>query len=171
MHIEKRQSGKKTKYYLAHAIRFGKDVKKIRVYLGTDLKEAKEKKANAEQILKERVKAYEKISDPFRSALSQEELKEIKELELKGRVNIRHLSEDDWQKFAESFVYDTNAIEGSSVTFSEVRELVQRDNWPPQREKWEISETYGVKEAIDYIRKSKEHVGPIIPVFLYALSL
>ena len=106
-----------------------------------------------------RIKAYEKISDPFRSALSQEELEEIKELELKGKVNIRHLSEDDWQKFAESFVYDTNAIEGSSVTYSEVREIVQRDNWPPQREKWEISETYGVREAIDYIRKSKEHMS------------
>jgi Fic family protein len=159
MHIEKRQIGKKTKYYLAHAIRDGKNVKKIRIYLGNNPEDVKKKRIQAEQILKERVKAYEKISNPFRSALSSEELEEIKTLEAKGKIDIKHLSEDDWHKFAESFVYDTNAIEGSSVTYSEVREIVENGNWPPQREKWEISETYGVRQAIDYIRKSKDHIS------------
>lgn len=35
--IEKRKQGKKIKYYLAHSIRQGKKIKKIRKFLGTDL--------------------------------------------------------------------------------------------------------------------------------------
>lgn len=159
MHIEKRKVGKQTKYYLAHAIRTGEKVKKLRIYLGTDPKEVKKKSLQAEQILKDRIKAYEVISDPFRHTLSSEELEEIRSLEAKGKIGIKHLNESDWKKFAESFVYDTNAIEGSSVTSSEVKNIVEKDDWPPKREKWEISETYGVREAIEFLRNTKDSLS------------
>ena len=61
MHIEKRREGKKTKYYLAHAFRTGGKGKKIRVYLGANSKAARKKRLSAEQIIKERIKAYEVI--------------------------------------------------------------------------------------------------------------
>lgn len=159
MHIEKRRAGKKTKYYLAHAIRVGDKVRKIRVYLGVDSKAVKERRASAEQIIMERIKAYEIISDPFRHALNTREIEEIKSMEAKGDIRIKHLSEDDWKTFIESFVYDTNAIEGSSVTFTEVKDILEKQEWPKEKEKWEISETYGVKDAIQLIRSTKEHLS------------
>ncbi|MBI4896092.1 MAG: hypothetical protein HY832_00915 [Candidatus Aenigmarchaeota archaeon] len=142
MHIEKRRMGKKTKYYLAHAIRTDRKVRKIRVYLGVNWKAAQEKRSRAEHIIKERMKAYEVISDPFRQALVSQEIEEIKSLEAKGNIHIRHLNEEDCKLFTESFVYDTNAIEGSSVTYTEVKDILERQKWPVEREKWEISETY-----------------------------
>ncbi|MBI2075817.1 MAG: Fic family protein [Candidatus Aenigmarchaeota archaeon] len=159
MHIEKRRVGKRTKYYLAHALRDGRQVKKIRVYLGADSKAVKGRRASAEQIIMERIKAYEIISDPFRHALNTREIEDIKSLEAKGGIRIKHLSEDDWKTFIESFVYDTNAIEGSSVTFTEVTEILEKQEWPKEREKWEISETYGVRDAIQLIRSTKEHLS------------
>jgi Fic family protein len=159
MHIEKRRAGRKTKYYLAHAFRADGKVKKIRVYLGTESKAVRKRRPSAEQIITERIKAYEIISDPFRHALNARELGEIRSLEAKGGISIKHLSEDDWKTFIESFVYDTNAIEGSSVTFTEVKDILEKQEWPGEREKWEISETYGLRDAVNHIRNTKDHLS------------
>lgn len=159
MHIEKRREGKKMKYYLAHAFRIYGKAKKIRVYLGASSEAAKERKASAEKIINERIKAYETISDPFRNALNSTEIEKIKSLEAKGSIRIKHLTEDEWRTFVESFVYDTNAIEGSSITFREVKDILERQEWPKEKEKWEISETYGVKDAVKIIRNTKEHLS------------
>jgi len=159
MHVEKRKVGKRTKYYLAHTLRIQKKFKKLRVYLGLSENEANKKRPEAERILKERIAAYKTISDPFRNVITPSELGEIKTLVAKGEVKIRHLSEDDWRIFTESFVYNTNAIEGSSVTPGEVKDILEKEQWPKEREKWEISETYGLSDAVSYIRKTKEHIS------------
>jgi len=159
MHIEKRRMKKKTKYYLAHAFRIDGKVRKLRVYLGPNERDVNKRRKQAENIIRERTKAYKVISDPFRTVLTTKELNEIKTLEAKGRVKIRHLSEEDWKKFTEAFVYDTNAIEGSTITFNEVKNILEKQEWPKERQKWEISETYGVSDAVNYIRKTKEHLS------------
>ena len=159
MHVEKRREGKKTKYYLAHAFRMWGKGKKIRVYLGTDTKAARKNRPSAEQIIKERIKAYEVISDPFQHMLNTVEIENIKNLGAKGDIKVRHLNEDDWKMFVDSFVYDTNAIEGSSVTFTEVKDILEKQKLPRERQKWEISETYGVKDAIKLIRSTKVHLS------------
>jgi Fic family protein len=159
MHIEKRRVGKKTKYYLAHALRADGKVKKLRVYLGTDEGSADKQRNRAEQIIKDRIKAYKEISDPFRNVLNSKEIEELKSLEAKREIFIKHLSEDEWKIFLESFVYDTNAIEGSSVTFMEVKDILEKQKWPREKEKWEISETYGLRDAVNYMRNTKDHLS------------
>lgn len=160
MYIEMKMQGKKKKYYLTHTIRKGKKSKKLRFYLGSDLSktELAQKKKHAESIILERIKSQKIIRDPFRTILSQEELGEIKSLESKGRIRVAHLSDKDWAKFAQLFTYDTNAIEGSTITAKEVKEILEKDKLP-EKPKYEISETYGVSEAINYIRTAKEHIS------------
>lgn len=161
MHIEVRMIGKRKKYYLSHSFRKNKKVKKIRFYLGINLSknELARKRKRAEGVIKERIKKHEFIHDPFYGVLSSQELEELKTLEAGGDVKILHLTEDDWAKFTHAFTYDTNAIEGSSVTASEVAGILEKGEWPEDRRKWEISETYGVAEAINFIRKTKEHIS------------
>jgi len=74
-------------------------------------------------------------------------------------VRVLHLSELDWVKFKEAFTYDTNAIEGSLVEAKEVGDILRKRRWPDDRSKEDISETYGVAEAVDYIRETEEHVS------------
>ncbi|MBI4014454.1 MAG: Fic family protein [Candidatus Aenigmarchaeota archaeon] len=156
MHIEKRRNGKKNKYYLAHTFRDGAKVRKLRVYLGADGNAIKKGRSRAEQILKERISAYKIIADPFRQVLTT---KEIKSLEAKDDISVKHLNKDDWKIFTESFVYDTNAIEGSSVTFTEVKDILGKQKWPQEKEKWEISETYGLRDAVNHVRNTKDHLS------------
>ncbi len=160
MHIEIREEGKRKKYYLAHSFRKGKKVKKIRFYLGKDLSRAElvEKKKHAEKIINERIRQQEIIRDPLRFMLAKEEISEIKSLKVPADIRISHLSEEAWERFTKAFTYDTNAIEGSTITESEVSDILQK-NRLPEKPKHEIAETYGVSEAIRCIRKTREHLS------------
>lgn len=161
MHLEIRESKSAKKYYLAHSYRDGEAVRKARIYLGANLspEELAIKRKEAETRLKRRIQEGKAIRDPFVSALSPSELRELATLEARGEMQVRHLSEHDWNKFKEAFTYNTNAIEGSKIEAREVADILRKGRWPPEKSKEDISETYGVAEAIDYIRSIREHVS------------
>ncbi|MBS3176198.1 Fic family protein [Candidatus Woesearchaeota archaeon] len=160
MHIEKRAFGKKIKYYLAHSYREGVKVHKFRKYLGQDLTQEKlnERKRIAEKLILEEIHKYNIIKDPLSFELSKEEIKAIKKLESEIPLKISHLSERGWRVFSELFTYNTNAIEGSTLNQKEVKDLLEKDKWP-DRSKEDIAEAYGVDEAIQFIRGTKEHIS------------
>jgi len=146
---------------LAHSYRAGSKVKKAIVYLGANLtpQELEIKKTNAEAKLKEKIRAAQVISDPYFTALSPSECEELRTLEAHGELQILHLSDLDWDKFKEAFTYNTNAIEGSYIEPKEVKDILREDKWPEGKSKEDIAETYGVSEAIDYIRTVEEHIS------------
>jgi Fic family protein len=161
VHIEIREENGSRKYYLAHSFRIGKQVKKARVFLGKNLspEQMEQKRKYAEGQLEARVKEAQIIHDPFLTVLSPSELKELETLEARGELQVLHLSELDWEKFKEAFTYNTNAIEGSLVEPEEVADILRKREWPKDKTKEEISETYGVAEAVDHIRNAKDHVS------------
>ncbi|MEW6295350.1 MAG: Fic family protein [Candidatus Diapherotrites archaeon] len=161
MFIEIKKVGNKKKYYLVHSFRDGKKVRKIRRYLGSNLSKEKlvQMREVAEKQILQRVKIFKKINDPLLEVLTEEEIKKIKELETKKAFKIFHLSEEQWQRFSEIFTYNTNAIEGSELTQKEVNQILEKDKWPEDKTKEDISEAYGVTEAIKFIRKTKEHIS------------
>ena len=164
MHIEKRKSGKRTKYYLAHSYREGAKVHKFRKYLGQDLTKDKlnERKQIAEKLILEEIHKYNIIKDPLQFELSKEEIEQIRALEKSIPLKIAHLSERDWKVFSEIFTYNTNAIEGSKLNQKEVNDLLEKGKWP-DKSKEDIAEAYGADEAIRYIRATKEHMSvPLI---------
>jgi Fic family protein len=160
MYIEKRKEGKKIKYYLAHSFREGGKVHKIRKFLGKNIddKELKERVSKAQKIILEEIGQYKIISDPLKAPLSDDEIKFIEKLEINQKLKIFHFSEGQWKLFSELFTYNTNAIEGSKLNQNEVKEILERNEWP-KKSKEDIAETYGVNEAIKFIQKTKEHIS------------
>lgn len=160
MHVEKRASGKRIKYYMAHSYREGSQVHKFRKYLGQDLKleQLRERKQIAEKLILEEIHKHNIIKDPLHFELSKEEIESIKKLESEIPLKISHLSEKDWRIFSEIFTYNTNAIEGSRLNQKETKELLEKDKWP-DKSKEDIAEAYGVDEAISFIRGTKEHIS------------
>lgn len=160
MHIERRKTNGKVKYYLAHSYREGSNVNKFRKYLGQDLSQEKlkERKQIAEKLILEEIYKYNIIKDPLQIKLSKEEIESIKKIELEIPLKIFHLSEQDWKVFSEIFTYNTNAIEGSKLNQKEVKDLLEEDKWP-NKSKEDIAEAYGVDEAIRFIRQTKEHIS------------
>lgn len=98
------------------------------------------------------------ISDPLEFELSKEQIKEIKKIEAKIPLKVKHLSKKDWELFFEIFTYNTNAIEGSELNLKEVKNILEEDKWP-DKSKEDIAEAYGVEEALSYIRGTKDHLS------------
>jgi Fic family protein len=161
MFIETRMKGNQKKFYLAHSFRVRGKPRKIRRYLGANLsKDAlKRLRVRAEAHLREQIREYGQISDPFRTVLSSEEISQLQSFDIPELLKVAHLSAQEWKEFTERFTYDTNAIEGSTVTLTEVKQIVQKHEWPKEASKEDISETYGVASAIELIRKEKTHIS------------
>ncbi len=160
MHIETRLASGRRKYYLAHSYRSNSKVVKVSVYLGTDLgpEEIERLAEKAKVRLEKKIQSAKRIGDPYRTVLSPQEIKEVTLLTTKMKIRLAHLSEEDWKNFTEEFTYDTNAIEGSTVSKNEVRQVLADRQWP-EKSKEEISETLGVAEAVKHVRKSREHLS------------
>lgn len=159
MFIEKRISGKDLKYYLVHSYRENKKVHKIRKFLGKNIaqNEIARRRKIAEKIILNEIEEF-KIKDFSLKEIENINFDEISKSLKKTKISVTHLSEEEWKKFSELFTYNTNAIEGSELTKKEVKDLLEKDLWPKKSKK-DISEAYGVKKAIEYIRETKEHLS------------
>ncbi|MBU2562449.1 MAG: Fic family protein [Nanoarchaeota archaeon] len=154
MHIEKRTSGKDIKYYLAHSYREKDKVEKIRKYLGINLskEELEKKRKKAEKLILEVIK--EMGAKIFSFYLTKRQIEILNNYSKK--IKVIHLSKREWENFTEDFVYNTNAIEGSTVTEAEVKKILEER---PKTHNPEKMETLGVAKAIGYIRNTKEDLS------------
>lgn len=161
MYIEKKITKKGTKYYLAHSFREENKIHKIRKLLGTNLSKEviDERTKKAAILIIEEIKKYQVIQDPLEKELTKEEIEFVERLQKESEFKVYHLSEKEWNTFTKIFTYNTNAIEGSKLTNKEVIQIIDKNDWPKEKSKEDIAETYGVDEAIKFIRNTKEHVS------------
>lgn len=164
MYIEKRESGKKTKYYLVHSYRDKENkVRKIRRYLGADLSERQldKLKKGAKQHILTQIEEIE--TDVFEFSLSPREVAQLNRYSEK--IEIQHLTKEEWLRFTQEFVYNTNAIEGSRVMHDEVPKILEKKHVADPEE----IETRGVANAIDFIRTTDMDVSDKLLLKLHKL--
>lgn len=114
MRVIKRKKDRKYYYYLRHSLRKDGRVMTRDMYLGREIPKDVEdiKRAFLEECLNLSLSGpFKKIKEGF-----QEEWKRYPE-SIKEKVK---------QQIAEAFTYNTNAIEGSTITLEETRELIER---------------------------------------------
>jgi len=151
MFIEKRKQGKNLKYYLIHSYRDEKnEVKKIRRFLGSNLNEKDIKRLvpQAEELIKSRLEDMK--LEVFDFLLSNKEIKSLNKHN--DKIEIIHFDEKFWDRFTEEFIYNTNAIEGSTILLDEVSKILNKNNLKDPEE----IETKGVSKAINFIRNTKQ---------------
>ena len=153
MYVEKRKSGNLVKYYLVHSYREKDKVEKIRKYLGSDLseKELEEAKKRAKEKINELLKEIN--TEVFLFSLTEKQIEVLNKFS--DKIEVIHLTWEEWENFIEDFVYNTNAIESSTITEDEVSEILHKK----KAENEEEIETKGVAKAVGYIRKTKEDVS------------
>lgn len=153
MHIEKRKQGNNTKYYLSHSYRVGKKTRKIRHYLGLNLTEEKieERREEAEKEIMQQMQAK---TDLLKFSLTKKEIERLNEYD--KDVEIVHLDVDGWKAFTEKFVFNTNAIEGSSVTPEEVHDLLRHNEDATNSDEMEA---LNVAKAVEFIQNTDEELS------------
>ena len=153
MHIEKRKQGNNTKYYLSHSYRVGKKTRKIRHYLGLNLseEEIEERRGEAEEDIRQQMQAKTEL---LKFSLSRKEIEKLNEYD--REMEIVHLDVDGWKAFTEKFVFNTNAIEGSTVTPEEVHDLLQHNEDATNSDELEA---LNVAKAVEFIQDTDEELS------------
>ncbi|MCH7568853.1 MAG: Fic family protein [Nanoarchaeota archaeon] len=136
--------GKKRYYYLEHSIRKGKKVVKKEKYIGTKLPKnlGKLKIEFLQELQLELYKKLEKIGENFQ--------KEWRKLPKSAK-------EKELEELAIDFTYNTNAIEGSTITLEEVREIIH-DKIAPNKPLIDVKETEAHSKVFLEMMKKKGNV-------------
>lgn len=143
--VRRRVRGRKVYYYLEYSIRKGKKIEKKEKYLGTEIpKDIDNIKEQFEKgIQSELYKKLERIRDHF-----QAEWKRIP----------HSVREKELEEIAIAFTYNTNAIEGSTITLEETREIVH-DKIAPNKPLRDVKETETHVKAFLEMLSKKEKIN------------
>lgn len=175
-YIETIKRGNQNFYFLTQTVRLGKRFKKVRKPLGKgDISKEKLRAlaGRAEQGLREKigeVKAIKRIIQ-----LDAPALKELDKIKKGYQKIIRKLSPIEYQVIEKQhlirFTFNTNAIEGSTVTLKETAHILEDNIAPEGKDLREIHEIENTKKAYDFMKKYKGKVSiKFIKQIHYALT-
>jgi len=145
MRIIKRKKGSKEYFYLQHSFRKDGKVITREKYLGSKIPEKIEeiKREFAKEGQKILYEKLEKIKNNF-----QKEWKQIPE----------SAKEKEKQEIAIAFTYNTNAIEGSTITLEEAREIIH-DKISPNKPLRDVKETEAHSKVFLEMLDKKEKIS------------
>jgi len=149
MRIIKRKKGKEEYYYLQHSFRKGAKIITKEIYLGKEIPKDIEKIKGEfkEQFQKELYEKLEKVKKDF-----QKEWKRLPE----------SAKEREKEEIAIAFTYNTNAIEGSTITLEEAREIIQ-DKISPNKPLRDVKETEShSKVFLDMLEKKEKITNELL---------
>ncbi|MBI3032200.1 Fic family protein [Candidatus Woesearchaeota archaeon] len=177
MHIEKKNIQGKNYYYARVSARVGNKVKKKTVaYLGKDPISKKELNKKIKRISSTKVnfilKNMKEDKEDWNIVfLSSEELKKIEEIkqDFKKKLDIddEKLKEDMFKDFKTEYIYNTNAIEGNSLTLQETNLLLNENITPKGKDLREIYDHINEKDTFDYIIKEKPTINKEIIIDIH----
>lgn len=181
MYVEKKKIGKNVYNYLKVSVRVGDKVKtKTVAYLGKEPMSSKEinsKIAKISQSEIERVKEElkEEKVDLNKEFLNNSQLRELEKIrkEFKKKVSSfdKKLIDDMFKDFKTFYIYNTNAIEGNTITLEETNLLLNENKSPEGRDLKEIYDHINEKETFDFILKNKPSIKNDLIIKLHSMLL
>lgn len=163
MHVEIQSRKKKKYYYLVETLRINsRKWKKVRIYLGSNLKQHEIDNLTRRKSpeLEDKIIKTKRASDPLLSVISESQIKELEKIR---ELHKRRLQKMDnlqyknyYERFVSEFTYDTNAIEGSTLTLNETAMILFDKIVPKGKQIREINEVQNHKDAFDFILGYKE---------------
>ncbi len=144
MIIRKRIKGEKAYFYLEHNKRKGKKIVKKERYLGTSIPKDidKIKEEFSKELKSDLYERIEKIKKHF-----QDEWKKLP----------KSVKEKELENISISFTYNTNAIEGSTITLKETKEIIH-DKISPNKPLRDVKETELHNKNFLEMLKKKEKI-------------
>ncbi len=145
--IRKRRVGNAYFYYLEHSVKIGKKVEKREKYLGKTVP-----------------KNIDEMKRQFLNAIYQEKwyqkLDEIKKNFNKETQQLpKEIQEKYMEQFMIKFTYNTNRIEGGSLTFRDTAKLLHENITPSNKPLRDIKEAENHKKVFYMMLKSKKEIN------------
>jgi len=144
-------------FYRVKSVRDKAKVRKQRKYLGKNL-------------TKEKLKKLEREADKglmvLKNMLSDKEIQFLEKIKKSYLKEPKASFENRYEAFCALFTYNSNAIEGNTLTLQETAGLLFDKRVPANKSLREVNEALNHKEAFDYLLKYK---GDITKVFICKL--
>lgn len=167
-HEIRKLNGKKKNYLVYNSRENGKWVKKSKFIGYGDISKDKIEK------LKEEFEVELSTNIPSQN-LTKEQLTEIERLKHIYIKKIYSLSEEEFEKFENTFftelTYDSNAIEGSSLSLEETNLIINEGIVPKGKTLREINEARNHLEAINFIKSYKGDLNELFILKLHSIIL
>ena len=170
-YLTKQRKGKADYYYLVENIPIAKAKRKqIRKYVGTE----KPSETKLQILMAEFEKQVEKEKKRLHgfNYLTKDEITEIGEInkEFWKRYNRQNktVQEQFDQNFVMAFVYNTNSIEGSTLSPKEI-ELLLSENIAPNKPFDEILEAKSAEKTLNFVKECKEEFGQALVLKIHEL--
>ena len=181
MYVEKKKINGKIYNYLRVSVRSGKKVKtKTIAYLGKDPMTKKELNNKISKFSKKKIEYIkgslkkeleDKTNLKFLSEKQLEKLSEIKkDFSMKLKLDSKLLN-DMFKDFKTYYIYNTNAIEGNTMTLKETNMLLNENKTPEGRDLKEIHDHINEKETFDYILNSKPEITKELIIKIHSMLL
>ena len=163
-YIETIKKGKKNFYYLTQTVRLGNKFKKVRRFLGKGKlsKDRLKKLAKlAEKPLEEKVAEVKKIRKII--ALDKAAIKKLNQIKESYKKIISSISKVEYEIIEKQqlikFTFNTNAIEGSTITLKETAHILEDGISPEGKDLREIYEIENTRKAYNFMRKYKKEIN------------
>jgi len=154
---EEKKIGKNRFHYIVKTIRIGNRIKKLRIYAGKGEKTGKE----IEGLLRKYSPQLEKRSrelfsslDPLLGLITEKEEETLQKIRKSNRERLAKMDKLAWKNYYEwflaQFTYNTNAIEGSTLTLQDTSLILFENVVPKGKSPREINEVQNHKEAFDF---------------------
>ena len=151
VYTEVQEKNSKKYYYRVKSVKKKNKVSKIRKYLGVNLK-----KRDLIRLEKEADKILNKSLNNF---LTKEEKKELEKIKKKYKKEPKSSFENRYEAFLAKFTYDTNAIEGNTLSLQETSFILFENRTPKGKSLREINEVLNHKKAFDFILNYKKDIN------------
>lgn len=166
MYIEKKKIGKNEYLYLKVSSRIkDKVVTKTVAYLGKAPMSEKDIKAKIDQIKKDLNKEF----------LNTEQLKHLDRLKKEFSKKLEKLDEklieDMFKDFKTFYIYNTNTIEGNTLSLQETNLLLNENKSPSGHDLREVYDHINGKETFDFILKNKPAIDKDIIIKIHSMLL
>ena len=159
---EEKRIGKNKFHYIVKAIRLKGKIKKLRVYAGKGEKTEREIKELIKKLspkLEEKSRELLSSEDPLFGLLAEREKASLEAIRKDNLKKIRKMDKPAWKNYYEwflaNFTYDTNAIEGSTLSLQDTSLILFENIVPKGKSPREINEVQNHKQAFDYVLEYK----------------
>ncbi len=154
---ESKRIGKNTFNYVVKSLRVGGRIKKVRIYAGKGTKTKKE----IDELIVEFTPQVEKKArkllsskDPLFSLLTEKEETMLDGIKTKNQQKLKKMDSVEWKNYYEwflaQFTYNTNAIEGSTLSLQDTSLILFENTVPRGKSPTEINEVQNHRQAFDY---------------------
>lgn len=179
--IRKKTFNGKTAFYLEYSFRLPNEkVKKISRYLSKiDLK-------NKDRIISESTSFFQKIEEDILTKyfidyykkdyiFSEDVIKELENIKIRYKELIKKLTkkqfEDVLDRFTVNFTYESNAIEGNSLTLKDVNIIIHENTSIKGKDLREIYETINTRKVVELMFQNKFKINEKNIVKIHSLLI